>query len=198
LYFKPTSENFEVCCKVWEDITIPSYATQARYGARAGQPNPRFLDAKLFNEMVLMPYHEAQFEAHTVPSWPFLFEFQRHGMSSEEFCSLLNGFFSNASLLGTDCRKVLETHSVALVHIHWSYMPPLAEQYAQLKGFTALFTVLRLQTPLKMSYEAANKRAESYTKIVEALLQMRRRAVHLVRQAVSIDRRAYVPHQQSL
>ena len=80
-----------------------------------------------------------------------------------------NGFFSqvpkdfqyaveihNASLLGTDYRKVLETHSVAHVYNHWSYMPPLAEQYAQLQGFTALFTVLRLLTPLKMSYEAAN------------------------------------------
>ncbi|MEO5630926.1 MAG: hypothetical protein ABIR69_03470 [Nitrospiraceae bacterium] len=111
---------------MWEDITIPSYATQARYGARAGQPNPRFLDAKLFNEMVLMPYHEAQFEAHTGPSWPFLLEFQRHGMSSEEFCSRLNGFFSNASLLGTDYRKVLETHSVAHVYNHWSYMPHAA------------------------------------------------------------------------
>jgi hypothetical protein len=88
-------------------------------------------------------------------------------MSSEEFCSLLNGFFSNSSLLGTDYRKVLETHSVALVYNHWSYMPPLAEQYAQLKGFTALFTVLRLLTPLKMSYEAANKCTESYAKIVE-------------------------------
>jgi len=179
---------------VWEDITIPSYATQARYGARAGQPNPRFLDEMLFNEIVLMPYHEAQFDAD---AGPFLFEFQRHGLSSEEFCSLLNGFFSNASLL-TDYRKVLETHSVALVYNYWSYMLPLAEQYAQLQGFIALLTVLRLLTPLKMSYEAAIECAESYTKIVEELPQMRRRAVHLVRRAVSEDRRAYVPHQQSL
>ena len=73
---------------MWEEITISNYATQARYGARVGQPNPRFLDAKLFNEMMLMPYHEAQFEAH---AGPFLFEFQRHGMSSNEFCSRLNG-----------------------------------------------------------------------------------------------------------
>jgi hypothetical protein len=144
-----------VCRKVWEEITIPSYETQVRYGARDGEATPRFLDAKLFNEMVLMPYHEAQFKAHTGSSWPFLFEFQRHGMSSEEFCSRLNGFFSNASLLGTDYRKVLETHSVGFVYNHWSYMPSLADQYAQLQGFTALFTVLRLLTQLKMSYEAA-------------------------------------------
>jgi hypothetical protein len=50
---------------VWEEITIPSYETQARYGARDGEATPRFLDAKLFNVMVLMPYHKAQFEAHT-------------------------------------------------------------------------------------------------------------------------------------
>jgi hypothetical protein len=43
-----------------------------------------------------------------------------------------------------------------------------------------------------MSYEAAKKRAEPYTKIVEELPQMRREAVQLVRQAVSEGRHAYV------
>jgi uncharacterized protein YecE (DUF72 family) len=71
-------------------------------------------------------------------------------------------------------------------------MPPLAEQHTRMQGFPAVFTVLRLLTPLKMSYEAAKKRAEPYTKIVEELLHMRRETVHLVRQAVSEGRRAYV------
>ena len=71
-------------------------------------------------------------------------------------------------------------------------MPPLAEQHTRMQGFTAVFTVLRLLTPLKMSYEAAKKRAEPYTKIVEELPQMRRETVHLVRQAVSEGRRTYV------
>ncbi len=61
-----------------------------------------------------------------------------------------------------------------------------------MQGFTAVFTVLRLLTPLKMSYEAAKMRAEPYTKIVEELPQMRRETVQLVRQAVSEGRRAYV------
>ncbi len=61
-----------------------------------------------------------------------------------------------------------------------------------MQGFTAVFTVLRLLTPLRMSYEAAKKRAEPYTKIVEELPQMRREAVHLTRQAVSEGRRAYM------
>jgi hypothetical protein len=43
-----------------------------------------------------------------------------------------------------------------------------------------------------MSYEAATRRAEPYTKIVEELPQMRRETAQLVRQAVSAGRRAYV------
>jgi len=201
-YLNQIPENFEMCFKVWEEITIPSYAKQARYGPRAGQSNPRFLDAKLFNELVLTPYREAQFEPHV---GPFLFEFQRHGMSTEEFCSRLDGFFSglpqefryaveirNAGLLGPEYHKVLETHRVAHVYNHWAYMPPLAEQHTRMGTFTAPFTVLRLLTPLKMSYEAAKKRAEPYTKIVGELPQMRRETVHVVRQAVSEGRLAYV------
>lgn len=201
-YLNQISEEFEMCFKVWEEITIPSYAKQARYGPRAGQPNPRFLDAKLFNELVLTPYREAQFETH---AGPFLFEFQRHGMSTEEFCSRLDGFFGqlpkdfryaveirNAGLLGPEYHRVLTTHSVAHVYNHWSYMPPLAEQHQRMGSFTAPFTVLRLLTPLKMSYEAAKKRAEPYTKIVEELPEMRRDAVELVRKAVAENRRSYV------
>jgi hypothetical protein len=44
--------------------------------------------------------------------------------------------------------------------------------------------MLRLLTPLKMSYEAAKKRAEPYTKIVEELPEMRRDTVDLVKKAV--------------
>jgi hypothetical protein len=47
------------------------------------------------------------------------------------------------------------------------------------KGFVvelgdAVPEVLRLLTPLKMTYEVANKRAEPYSKIVEELPEMRR------------------------
>ena len=53
-------------------------------------------------------------------------------------------------------------------------------------------SVLRLLTPLKMSYDAAKKRAEPYNKIVEELPQMRRETVQLARRAVSQGRHAYV------
>jgi uncharacterized protein DUF72 len=98
----------------------------------------------------------------------------------------------NAGLLGPKYHRVLETHGVAHIYDHWSYMPSLAEQHKRMGSFTAPFTVLRLLTPLKMSYEAAKKRAEPYTKIVEELPEMRRHTVELVRHAVTENRKAYV------
>src|SRR4029078_2429949 len=71
-------------------------------------------------------------------------------------------------------------------------MPPLVEQHKLMETFTAPFTVLRLLTPLKISYEAAKKRAEPYKKIVGELTEMRRYTVELVRKAVAENRRAYV------
>jgi hypothetical protein len=52
--------------------------------------------------------------------------------------------------------------------------------------------VWRLLTPLKISYEAAKKRAEPYTEIVGELPEMRRDTVELVRKAVAENRRPYV------
>ena len=107
-------------------------------------------------------------------------------------CSGIRFHQYHPGLLGFDYLQVLSQHGVAHVYNHWSSMPPPAEQHRQILGFTALFTVLRLLTPLKMSYEAAKKRAEPYTKIVEELPQIRRETVQVVRQAVSEGRRAYV------
>jgi hypothetical protein len=61
-----------------------------------------------------------------------------------------------------------------------------------MERFTATFTVLRLLTPLKMSYEAAKKRAEPYNKIVSELPEMRRDTVDLVKKTMEDKRRAYV------
>lgn len=98
-----------MCFKAWEEITVPMWANQPRYGTKAGQANPRLLDAKLFNDLMLMPDREAKFEPHT---GPFLFEFQRHGMSSEEFCARLDTFFSQ---LPKDFRYAVEIRNADLL-----------------------------------------------------------------------------------
>jgi hypothetical protein len=72
-------------------------------------------------------------------------------------------------------------------------MPPLAAQHAALgRRFTAACVVVRLLTPLGISYADAVERASPYTKLVEPLPHMRTDTVDLVRQAVAERRSIYV------
>ena len=183
-------------------VQLAPYAKHARYGVNAGQPNPRFLDPGAFVDFVLKPYRDAHFLPHT---GPFLFEFQRHGLPADEFFSRLDAFLNalptdfryaielrNPGLLGDRYADLLRRHAVAHVYNHWCYMPPLAEQHQRMRAFTAPFTVLRLLTPLKMTYEAAKKRAEPYDKIVGELPEMRAQTVALLASAVVQKIQAYV------
>ena len=164
--------------------------------------NPNFRNADAFTKLVLQPYRDAQFGPNT---GPFLYEFQRHGLPAEEFIGKLDDFFGsvstdfryaveirNAGLLGPRYHDMLRAHGVAHVYNHWSYMPPLAEQHQRMKTMTAPFTVLRLLTPLKMTYEAAKKRAEPYDKIVGELPEMRKDTVSLIQEATAENRSTYV------
>ena len=82
---------------------------------------------------------------------------------------------------------------MAHVYNHWSYMPSLADQHKRMEEtFTAPFTVLRLLTPLKISYEAAKKRAEPYNKIVRELPEMRKDTIALIQQSIQQVKKAYV------
>ncbi len=201
-YLTQIPEDFQMCFKVWEEITIPTYAKQARYGPRDGQVNPNFLNAEAFKQLVLQPYREAQFSPHL---GPLLLEFQRHGLSPREFIDKLDTFFGqvpkdfsyaveirNGGLLGKDYHSMLAYHGVAHVYNHWSYMPSITEQHQRMGTFTAPFTVLRLLTPLGMTYEDAKTRAIPYTKIVEELPIMRCQTVDLVSHAVKQNVRTYV------
>jgi len=201
-YARHLPPSFEVCSKVWEELTIPQYPAVERYGEKASQSNPRFLDATLFKEMVLPPYRQV-LKDHT---GPVIFEFQRTGIAPEEFLPRLDRFLGelptdfsyavevrNPRLLGPDYHAILRSHAVSHVYNHWTYMPPLGEQHRKLsETFTAPFVVMRLLTPLRMKYEAAVQMAEPYNKIVKPLSQMREDVVQLIREAAARERRAYV------
>lgn len=201
-YANQLPRGFEMCSKVWEELTIPQYPALDRYGEKAGQSNPRFLDATLFKEMVLPPY-QTVFKDHT---GPFIFEFQRTGIEPEEFLTRLDRFLGdlpkdfsyavevrNERLLGPGYHSLLKDHGVAHVYNHWTYVPALAEQHRKLsEEFTAPFVLFRLLTPLHIKYEAAVRMAEPYNKINAPLPTMRADTVKLVQQAVAENRRAYV------
>jgi uncharacterized protein YecE (DUF72 family) len=99
----------------------------------------------------------------------------------------------NPLILTPKYKDMLAAHGAAHVYNHWTAMPPLAHQHRKLGNtFTAPFVVLRLLTPLGISYEAAVKRAEPYNRIIQELPDMRADTISLVKQAVAQQRNAYV------
>ncbi|MGC4097783.1 MAG: DUF72 domain-containing protein [Nitrospira sp.] len=92
--------------------------------------------------------------------------------------------------MGSAYQLVLEHHGITHVYNHRCFMPALADQHQWMEHiFTAPFSALHT---LRMTYEAAKKRAEPYNKIVGELPKMRRDPIALVKQSIKDGRRAYV------
>lgn len=201
-YAAQVPDDFRFCQKVWEEITVPVYANLPRYGAKAGKPNPRFLDSGVFRDLVLQP----ALEGLGAKLGPFLFEFQRWGLDPTLFLKQLDQFLEQlprgpvyavevrtAAILGPRYRDILQAHGVAHVYNHWTAMPPLSDQHLKLnETFTAPFTVLRLLTPLGLAYEQAVERYAPYDRIVQPQPRMRQETVNLIRQATAAGTAPYV------
>ena len=70
--------------------------------------------------------------------------------------------------------EVLKKHGIGQVISHWTWLPPLRNQFA--KTGKEVFNsgreqVIRLVTPLKMRYEEAYAKAHPFDKMVEGMLQ---------------------------
>jgi len=167
-YARQVPEDFRFCSKVWEEITIPAFANLPRYGAKAGKPNPRFLDTGAFRDLVWAPAQESLGSK----LGPFIFEFQRWGMEPAAFLDALDRFLGtlppgpqyatevrNPAILGSRYLDILRTYHVSHVYNHWTAMPPLSDQHRLLEQtFTAPHVVIRLLTPLGLAYEKAVER----------------------------------------
>lgn len=201
-YAEQVPDEFRFCQKVWEEITVPAYANLPRYGAKAGKPNPRFLDIGVFRDLVLQPALEGLGQK----LGPFIFEFQRWGLDPAVFLQQLDRFLEqlppgpayatevrNPAILGPRYYDILRAHAVAHVYNHWTAMPPLSEQHQRLaETFTAPFTVLRLLTPLGLAFEKAVERYAPYDRIVQPQPRMRQETISLVKQAAAEGRSSYV------
>src|SRR5207245_2341856 len=119
--------GFPCVSKVWDRITVHTFA-EPRESARAGRPNPDFLNAELFIHEVWEPCR-AHFAGHT---GPFVFEFQaiarKDGVTPERFAERLDGFLGrlppegryavevrNPEFLEPSYFAVLREHDVAHV-----------------------------------------------------------------------------------
>jgi uncharacterized protein YecE (DUF72 family) len=194
----PALPPFRLVSKVWDEITTAVFPTHARYGARAGQRNPTFLDAARFLSEVLEPYRA--FAQHF---GPFVFELtpmprgamDDHALADrvDAFLSALPATFSwafelrNQELMTPRWHDVLRAHRAAHVFTYWTAMPSLRAQLASHGKITSPFVVARLMLPPFMRY--AEKKAEyaPFNRLVAPQSDMRDDVLDILRAAAEAD-----------
>ena len=202
-YAAQLPEGFRAVSKVWDEITTRVFPSHPRFGARAGQLNPSFLDPVRTREVVLAPYTEA-FTDH---AGPFVFEIppmpRQFLPDPEAFAravdTLLAGLpkpfryafeLRNRELLTRRYLDTLRAHGASHVLNFWTAMPTVGEQLTIPGVVTAPFVVARLMLPPYTRYE--DKRAEyaPFDKIVCAQPAMREDVVVLAERAAQLGVRA--------
>jgi len=189
--------EFQFAFKVCGDLTLRRFPQVPRFGPRAGQVNPRFLDAGLFAEAVLAPCAPIRGQVGL-----FLFEFSRFGPDEFErgaqFVEALDAFLGklprdwpygvelrNRTWLRPEYFDVLARHHVAHVFNAWSDMPTVAEQMALTGSATnPLLSSARLLLREGRTYEQAVKQFAPYARIQEPNPDGRAAAVALARRAL--------------
>ena len=189
---------FRLVSKVWDEITTAVFPTHARYGARAGQANPAFLDASRFMTEVLEPY--GPFARHL---GPFVFELTpmpRGAMDDRALADRVDAFLTalpedyswafelrNEELMTPRWHDVLRAHRAAHVFTYWTAMPSLRAQLARHGKIASPFVVARLMLPPFTRY--AEKKAEyaPFDRLVAPQSDMRDDVLSILRAAAEAD-----------
>jgi uncharacterized protein YecE (DUF72 family) len=201
--------DFRFTFKVTDDITIRRFPNLPRFGPRAGQINPHFLDADLFQSAFLTPC-----EPHRERIGVLIFEFSRFHpadfVRGRDFAEALDAFLGklplgwrygveirNPGFLHPDYFAMLHRHGVAHVFNSWEAMPALAEQTAMPGAFSSPeFTAARLLLRPGRPYAQAVERFAPYDRIQDEYAAGREAAAALVRaihdRAASTPRSGYL------
>ena len=178
--FSSAPPGLRYALKVPEDMTAKAFPKHARYGPRAGENNPAFLDPVVFQAMfleVLRPWRDQVavliFEFSTFPKYCYR-DVSGFLADLEPFLFTLPGDFHyavevrNEEFLTPEYFACLRRHGVAHVLNAWTRVPELQDQLAMPEVFTADFTVVRALLRRGRPYEQAVAQFSPYRAIQDA------------------------------
>ncbi len=185
-YREEAQKDFRLAFKVTDLITMHRYPyVKDRWGDRAGQLNPDFLNAAKFVDEFLRRVELLQERLG-----PLIFEFSPirwSDITPKQFLKQLDEFLAalpsgflysvevrNPELLTDEYLEILHRHGIAHVINSWTAMPPIDEQLEHEKIMTADFTVVRALLKPGRSYEEAVKLFRPYQKTKEVLPEVRK------------------------
>jgi uncharacterized protein YecE (DUF72 family) len=173
-------DDFRFGFKVTDTVTIKKFPNLARFGVKAGQPNPDYLNAELFASQFLKPCEGIRDKVGVL-----MFEFSRFWPGDYEhgrnFVGDLDGFLGklpkgwpyavemrNKRWLTREYFGCLTGHGVTHIYNSWDAMPSVKQQMA-LPGSRTNPTLVAARFLLQpgRKYEEAVKRFEPYDKVKE-------------------------------
>lgn len=199
--------DFRFALKVTDQITIKRFPNLARFGPRAGEPNPNFLNADLFASAFLGPCEPYRNQVGLL-----MFEFSRFYprdfARGRDFVEALDQFLSqlppgwpygvevrNPNLLHPDYFAVLARHRVTHIYNAWAQMPPVQEQRA-LPGSRTVpdLVAARFLLAPGRSYEAAVRAFSPYNRVQEVNQAGRKAGADLIKEVLdsAVPTRAFI------
>lgn len=202
--FRSAPTTLKYAFKIPEEITVRIFPTHPRYGARAGENNPAFLDATVLRNLfldLLAPYRE-QIAV-------LIFEFGTFGKQTfrdaGDFLTQLDPFLAalpdsfryaieirNQEFLTREYFQCLRGHRVAHVFNAWTRMPEITEQMHLPEVFTADFTVSRALLRKGRPYEAAVEKFSPYKQIQDPNPDVRQALRTLISRARERSEPSYI------
>jgi uncharacterized protein YecE (DUF72 family) len=196
-----TPDNFRLLPKVTKRITMSHFPPLPAYGKWAGQPNPEYLDVRLFEEKFLVPLNRLAGRIGLVQ-----FEFsgaENAGLDRlEEFFTKISRNFPysveirNPALVTPAFYGMLQRQGLSPAFSSWTRMPPPGEQFASYlasgaSSDTTPLLALGIVRPGR-SYEEAVRLFQPYREIREAYEEGCAQLAHIALWARKNQRKAYV------
>ncbi|MCP5516144.1 MAG: DUF72 domain-containing protein [Verrucomicrobiales bacterium] len=199
--------GFRFGFKVTDEITVRRFSNLPRFGDRAGQVNPGFLNAERFVTEFLEPC-----AAFRDSIGVLIFEFSRFYPSDfargRDFVAALDGFLGalpggwpyaveirNHSFLHPDYFAVLARHGVSHTFNNWDVMPDIAEQLDLPGSMTAPhLATARFLLRSGRRYQEAVERFAPYARIQDANPAGRAAGARIIRDTLAATggRRAFL------
>ena len=189
-------DDFKFVVKAHEDCVLQRFPPHARYGKKAGQANPRYLDAAYTGEAVFGPLAGLGSKLGAL-----LFQFPPHAVGEPEaFAQALHRFLEQLPR-ATPCAVELRNPElltpayaaaladVGALHCHnvWTSMPPAMVQARRIPPRARNPLLIRWLMRQGDTYEAAGKRYAPFNRIVEEDLGNRADVARLVAKATAHD-----------
>ena len=198
--FTGAPPSLKFVLKVPEEVTVEIFPRHARYGARAGQENPSFLNADALKALFLEPL-----EPYSNRIGPLILEFGARSTPPRDFIASLDGFLKqlpgtfryavevrNRDYLQPHYFETLRTHQVAHVFNAWTRMPQIQEQMSLEGSVTTDFVVARALPRQGRPYEEAVKQFAPYDKTQDENPEARKALRDLLRRMKEERKSAYI------